>query len=258
VVDRAVVASVGAAFEISTRRTVQDERAVQSLLEAIGMGPNGRPWDCGACGFATCERFAQAAALGRATLRLCPPYQARRADEATRAAAVDLLTGLATYRVLQERLQYEIERSKRSDEPFALLFLDLDSFKQVNDTYGHEAGNVILQAVAGEVRSAVRASDVAARYGGDEFVVILTRTDLHGAARVAEALRAGIEGVGRRLGYPAGCVTVSVGVAEFDPRRPAEGDLLVTADRALYRAKAAGRNLIVEAPLGRPHEVTST
>ena len=171
---------------------------------------------------------------------------------------MDLLTGLATYRVLQERLQYEIERSKRSDEPFALLFLDLDEFKQVNDKYGHEAGNQILGAVATEIRAAVRASDVAARYGGDEFVVILTRTDLQGATRVAEALREGIEAVGRRLGYADGVVTVSVGVAEFDPRRPAEGDLLVTADRALYRAKAAGRTLIAEALRQRPHEVTQT
>ena len=85
---------------------------------------------------------------------------------------------------------------------------------------------------------------MAARYGGDEFVVILTRTDLAGATRVAEALRAGIEGVGRRLGYPAGVVTVSVGLAEFDPKQPNDGDLLVTADRALYRAKAAGRNVV--------------
>ena len=126
-------------------------------------------------------------------------------------------------------------------EGFALLFLDLDRFKQVNDQYGHEAGNEILRAVAGEIRQAVRASDVAARYGGDEFVVILTRTDLEGGARVGEALRAGIEGVGRRLGYPAGLITVSVGLAEFDPRQPLEGDLLALADRALYRAKAAGR-----------------
>ena len=74
----------------------------------------------------------------------------------------------------------------------------------MNDRYGHEAGNDILRAVAGEIRNAVRASDVAARYGGDEFVVILTRTDLQGAARVAEALRAGIEGTGRRMGYPPG------------------------------------------------------
>ena len=74
--------------------------------------------------------------------------------------------------------------------------------------------------------------------------MILTRTDLEGGARVAEALRAGIEGVGRRLGYPPGLVTVSVGLAEFDPRQPIEGDLLVSADRALYRAKSAGRNVV--------------
>ena len=138
------------------------------------------------------------------------------------------MTGLTTYRVLRDRLAFEVERGKRSDEGFAVLFLDLDRFKDVNDQYGHEAGNEVLRAVAGEIRNAVRASDVAARYGGDEFVVILTRTDLQGGARVAEALRAGIEGVGRRLGYPPGLVTVSIGLAEFDPREPSEGDLLVS------------------------------
>ena len=94
---------------------------------------------------------------------------------------MDTLTGLATYRVLRDRLAFEVERSKRSNEGFAVLFLDLDRFKEVNDQYGHEAGNEILRAVAAEIRKAVRASDVAARYGGDEFVVILTRTDLQGA-----------------------------------------------------------------------------
>ncbi len=258
VVDRGVTLDVGATFVIEPLPEPADPAAVEAVLEAIGTGPNGKPWDCGACGFSTCLKFAKAEVMGRATLRLCPPYQERRADEALREAAVDELTGLATYRVLQERLQYEIERCKRSDDHFAVLFLDLDSFKAVNDRFGHQAGNEILRAVAAEIRAAVRASDVAARYGGDEFVVILTRTDLPGAARVAEALRAGIEGVGRRLGYPAGLVTVSVGIAEFDPRRPAEGDLLVAADRALYRAKASGRNLIAEAQRLRQHEVTST
>jgi len=228
------------------------------VLAAIGTASNGKPWNCGACGYGTCLQFAKSAVSGRASLKQCPPHEERRANEAVRAAAVDVLTGLATYRVLQERLQYEIERSKRSDEAFAVLFIDLDSFKLVNDRYGHEAGNDILRAVAAEIRAAVRASDVAARYGGDEFVVILTRTDLPGATRVAEALRAGIEGVGRRLGYPAGLVTVSIGVAEFDPHRPADGDLLVAADRALYRAKMAGRNLIAEAQRLRQHEVTRT
>ncbi len=244
VVDSAVVASVGAVFAFRSPPLQPDAAAVGSILDAIGLGPNGRPWDCGACGFATCQRFAEIAALGRATLRQCTPYQERRAEEAQMAAAVDILTGLSTYRVLRDRLASEVERCKRSSEHFAVLFLDLDRFKQVNDTYGHEAGNDILRGVAAEVRHAVRASDVAARYGGDEFVVILTRTDVAGASRVAEALRAGIEGVGRRLGYPAGMITVSVGIAEFDPKTGSESDLLVTADRALYRAKASGRNLV--------------
>ena len=244
VVDAAVVASVGATFAFKPRRVQPDPAAVAAVLEQIGKGPNGRPWDCRACGFDTCQRFAEAAALGRASMRQCTPYQERRADEAQRAAAVDTMTGLSTYRVLRDQLAFEIERSKRSDDGFAVLFLDLDRFKEVNDQYGHEAGNDILRAVAGEIRNAVRASDVAARYGGDEFVVILTRTDLQGGARVAEALRAGIEGTGRRLGYPPGLITVSIGLAEFDPKEPAEVDLLVSADRALYRAKAAGRNAV--------------
>jgi diguanylate cyclase (GGDEF)-like protein len=244
VIDRTVVASVGAVFDIQPRRMEPDTETVEAILKTIGLGPNGRPWDCGACGFATCRAFAEVAAAGRATLRQCLPYQEKRAEEAQQAAAVDLLTGLSTYRVLRDRLSFEVERSRRNGETFAVLFLDLDRFKQVNDTYGHEAGNEILRAVSAEVRNAVRASDVAARYGGDEFVVILTRTDLAGATRVAEALRAGIEGVGRRLGYEAGLVTVSCGIAEFDPKQPSEGDLLVTADRALYRAKAAGRNVV--------------
>jgi diguanylate cyclase (GGDEF)-like protein len=244
VVDDAVVASVGATFAIKERVSRADPEAVQAVLTQIGLGPNGRPWDCRACGFDTCQRFAEAAVAGRASLRQCTPYQERRAEEAQRQAAVDSLTGLSTYRVLRDRLAFEIERSKRSNEGFAVLFMDLDRFKDVNDSYGHEAGNEILKAVADEIRHAVRASDVAARYGGDEFVVILTRTDLQGAMRVAEALRAGIEGIGTRMGYGAGLITVSIGLADFHGSQPEGGDLLVAADRALYRAKAAGRNAV--------------
>jgi diguanylate cyclase (GGDEF)-like protein len=244
VVEPGVSASVGAVFDIRPRRQVADAAAVQQVLKTIGLGPNGRPWDCRACGYNTCKEFAEAAALGRASLKQCTPYQERRADESQREAATDLLTGLATFRVLRDRLTQEVERSKRSGERFTVLFLDLDRLKEINDRYGHEAGNDVLRAVASEVRAAVRASDLAARYGGDEFVVILTRTQQDGAERVAEALRQGIEGVGRRLGYPLGAVTVSIGIAEFDPTHPTSGDLLVNADRALYRAKAAGRNQV--------------
>ena len=243
VVDVSLVASIGATFVIRERKVRAEPDAIDAILKQIGTGPNGRPWDCRACGFETCHRFAEAAAVGKASLRQCAPYQEKRAEEAQRAAAVDSLTGLSTYRVLRDRLAFEIERSKRSNEGFAVLFMDLDRFKAVNDSYGHEVGNEILKSVAEEIRHAVRASDVAARYGGDEFVVILTRTDLQGAMRVAEALRAGIEAIGQRMGYPAGLITVSIGLSDFSGGQP-EGDLLVAADRALYRAKAAGRNAV--------------
>ena len=244
VVEAGLVASVGAVFDIRPRRVTADPAAVEQMMAVIGLGPNGRPWDCRACGYSSCRDFAESAVLGRASLRQCSPYQERQAEEAQRAAATDLLTGLATFRVLRDRLGHEVERSKRSGDRFTVLFLDLDRLKEINDKYGHESGNEVLKAVAQEVRAAVRASDLAARYGGDEFVVILTRTDLVGAERVAEALRTGVENVGRRLGYPDGTVTVSVGIAEYDPDRPSSGDLLVNADRALYRAKAMGRNTV--------------
>jgi diguanylate cyclase (GGDEF)-like protein len=245
VVDSAVLASVGAVFEVQPRRrATPDAAAVANVLKTIGTGPNGRAWDCRACGFDTCQRFAEAAATGRALLRQCVIWQEQRADAAQLAAAVDTLTGLSTFKVLRDRISYEVERSKRSGEGFAILFIDLDHFKVVNDRFGHESGNDVLRAVAGEIRSAVRASDLAASYGGDEFVVILTRTDLGGANRVAEALRAGIEGVGRRLGYEVGLITASVGVAEYNPARPTDADLMVLADRALYTAKAAGKNTV--------------
>ena len=245
VVEPGVVASVGAVFSLRPLRTAPDPMAVHGVLEQIGLGPNGRPWDCRACGYQTCREFAEAAVAGRAALRQCVPYLLRAAEESQREAATDLLTGLATFRVLQDRLHFEIERSKRSMERFTILFLDLDRLKEINDRHGHEAGNEVLRAVAQEIRRAVRASDLAARYGGDEFVVILTRTDRDGAERVAEALRAGIEGVGRRLGYSLGMVTVSIGIAEYSPGSPSESDVLERADRALYAAKAAGRNMVI-------------
>ncbi|MGH2602940.1 MAG: diguanylate cyclase, partial [Dehalococcoidia bacterium] len=210
----------------------------------IGRAPNGRPWDCGACGYPTCRAFAAAAALGRTTLKSCPPYLDKEARQAQLQAAVDALTELASFRVLRDRLANEVARSKRSGEGFAVLFADLDNFKQVNDRFGHEAGNEVLRASAKEFSTPIRSTDLAARYGGDEFVVVLVSTDVEGGRRVAEKLRGGVEAMGRRLGYPEGLVTASIGVAVFDPNEQDREDVLVAADRALYRAKATGRNQV--------------
>lgn len=235
---------VGASFPFGMLRQQAEPAAVEAILDSIGTGPNGKPWDCRACGYQTCHRFAQAAALGRASLRQCVPWLARRADDASRDASTDALTGLASYRALQQRLTHEAERSKRSGESFAVLFIDLDRLKELNDRYGHERGNGVLKAVADELRRTIRNTDLAARYGGDEFVVLLTRTDRAGALRVADAVRERVEQAADRLGFHNGQITVSIGVAEYDPAAPGEGPLLERADRALYLAKAAGRNTI--------------
>jgi diguanylate cyclase (GGDEF)-like protein len=235
---------VAASFPFGVRREQAEPAAVKAILESIGTGPNGKAWDCRACGYQTCHRFAQSAALGRASLRQCVPWLAKRADDASRDASTDALTGLASYRALQHRLTHETERSKRSGEQFAVLFVDLDRLKELNDKYGHERGNDVLRLVADEIRRTIRNTDLATRYGGDEFVVLLTRTDRAGALRVADAVRERVEQAADRLGFHTGQITVSIGVAEYDPAAPSEGPLLEQADRALYLAKAAGRNTI--------------
>jgi diguanylate cyclase (GGDEF)-like protein len=211
---------------------------MQAVLARIGLSPSGKPWDCGACGFRTCWQFAEAMLNGRATLRACPPYHEKRAREVADQASVDELTGLATFRVLKERLAQEMARSDRSGDPFAVLFVDLDRFKKLNDERGHEAGNRVLAAVGRELQAALRATDLAARYGGDEFVVVLVRTGPVGAMKVAEAIRSAIQA--REHGS-----TVSVGVAAHDPQKTLKPDVLEAADKALYRAKAQGGNAVV-------------
>jgi len=247
VVEEAVArgVQVAEAFQITRNGHRPQAEAVDGILREIGLAPNGRPWDCGACGYRTCRAFASAAALGRTTLRSCPPYLDKQARQAQLQAAVDGLTGLATYRVLRDRLATEVARSDRTGDPFAVLFVDLDNFKKVNDEFGHEAGNEVLRGAARECGAHIRTTDLAARYGGDEFVLVLVRTRVDGALGVADKVRATIEATGRSLGYPEGLVTVSIGVAEFVPGRgPETEDVLVAADRALYRAKASGRNQV--------------
>lgn len=244
VVDPEVRVKVARSFTFHRNGDRPPAEEVDAVVRQIGTAPNGLPWNCGACGYATCAKFAVAYLRERATFHQCPPYQWRRTEEAQREAAVDALTGLATYRVLRDRLVQEAARSKRSHEPFSVLFLDMDDFKQINDSRGHQAGSAVLAAVGQQLQAAIRGTDIAARYGGDEFVVVLIRTDLQGARRVAEALRERVTAVGRALGYPSGAVTASIGVAEYDPAAANPLDVLEAADRSLYRAKGAGGDTV--------------
>jgi len=252
VLDPAVKCRVGATFEFARNGHRPSDGELNDVIGKIGTAPGDVHWDCGACGYETCVAFATALLSGRATYRQCTPYQERRAEEARQQAAVDELTGLATYRVLQDRLAQEIARSDRTQEPFGLVFLDLDKFKRVNDEFGHEAGNQVLAAVGRELMRLVRKTDVAARYGGDEFVVVLVGTGPEGVKHVSEVVRESVEAVGRALGYTDSMVAVSVGAAGYDPRSGGPLDVLDAADKALYRAKAEGGNRVVmaERPTG--------
>ncbi len=238
-----VAVQVGAAFAVQPNGREASLEAVEEVLGQIGLAPNGRAWDCGACGYGTCRDFAIAAAQERTTLKSCPPYLDKQATAAQQAAAVDALTGLASFRVLRDRLANEVARGRRTGERFAVLFMDLDNFKQVNDQFGHEAGNEVLRLTARACGEHIRSTDLAGRYGGDEFVVVLVGTGRDGAVGVGDKIRAAVEEIGERLSYPVGFVTASIGVAEYRADKEEE-DVLVAADRALYRAKAAGRNQV--------------
>jgi diguanylate cyclase (GGDEF)-like protein len=245
VADPTVGVKLGRAFEFCHNGRKPPQEEIDKVVETIGYAPGGLPWDCAACGFETCGQFAVAMLSGRATLRQCPHHLERRAEEAHRVAAVDDLTGLATFRMLRSRLEQEIARSDRSGEPFGVLFVDMDEFKTLNDVYGHEAGNRVLEGVGRELERAVRKTDLAARYGGDEFVLVLVRTDIEGARRVGEAVREAIAQFGRGKGFESGRVSVSVGVACHDPHSDRAQDVMEEADRALYAAKARGGNTVV-------------
>lgn len=247
VVDPEVRVELGRSFPFVVDGERPAEIEITQVIEQIGRAPDGSPWNCGACGYDTCAEFAAAMLRGRATLRQCTPYQERRANEATRAAAVDALTGLSSFRTLRIRLDEEIARSDRNGEPFGVVFADLDAFKAVNDVHGHEVGNRVLAGVGAELGHSVRKTDMAARYGGDEFVLVLVGTDVEGARRVGEVIRASIESFARREGFKPNEVTASVGVACHDPRSGDPGDPLRAADAALYEAKARGGNRVVVA-----------
>ncbi|NMB75172.1 MAG: sensor domain-containing diguanylate cyclase [Myxococcales bacterium] len=173
--------------------------------------------------------------------------RARAHQRLKEMAAVDGLSGVCNRRHYELRLQQEISRAQRNGRPLSLLLFDIDRFKNINDSAGHEAGDRVLKDLAGILRGRVRNEDLVARYGGDEFVVLLTGgATAEESSRVAEKLRQEI--AERPLGdQPVGAVTVSVGVA-FGKAETMDGtELFRLADRALYRAKQEGRNRVCSA-----------
>jgi diguanylate cyclase (GGDEF)-like protein len=156
----------------------------------------------------------------------------------------DALTGLLNRYSLDEYAAREVARANRGDHELSLIVLDLDDFKEVNDRYGHAAGDQVLVQAANRIHEVIREGDIAFRVGGEEFLVILPGGDREVAARVAERLRRVLVDRPFKCSGQSVTVSTSVGVVTFDPIRDDWESLLRRADQALYRAKALGRNRV--------------
>jgi diguanylate cyclase (GGDEF)-like protein len=175
--------------------------------------------------------------------------------ELERQARTDSLTGALNRRALEEGARREASRALRHHLPLCMALLDVDHFKQVNDTRGHAGGDCALQALVCQVKTMLRANDLLARTGGEEFSILLPDTDLSAAMATAERIRTAIEALTVPFGDDTFAFTVSLGVAQFDPAEGNWEDLMRRADAALYRAKDQGRNLV--AASSEPQLLTS-
>ncbi|MBC7932682.1 MAG: diguanylate cyclase [Rubrivivax sp.] len=166
-------------------------------------------------------------------------------DSCQEAAFTDHLTGLANRRRFERQLEREVARTSRYGHPFCLLIVDVDNFKVINDTHGHEAGDEALRLVGNAIQAGTRGIDTGARIGGDEFAIILPETSLARGVEVAERLCDAI----RALEIPSvGQITASIGLAELPSTAAGGDDLRSAADAALYEAKRAGRDQVRTAP----------
>ncbi|WP_312725507.1 GGDEF domain-containing protein, partial [Stutzerimonas kunmingensis] len=164
--------------------------------------------------------------------------------ELQRLSSTDRLTGLYNRGHWEEMLRLDYARHRRYDSQAALVMFDIDHFKAINDTYGHQVGDTVIQQVAELIRENLRDSDVAGRYGGEEFVVLLPDTDKQGAMTFAERLRHAVES--REVQHEQHRIrfTISLGVADLSVPTHSHAQLIEWADSALYASKAAGRNRV--------------
>jgi diguanylate cyclase (GGDEF)-like protein len=169
----------------------------------------------------------------------------RTQEQLARLATHDMLTNVLNARAFADRLTQELERNRRYPRPLALLYLDLDNFKVINDSHGHQTGDAVLRLVADAMRGSVRQADVVGRLGGDEFAVMMPETDAQLADSAAERLAASLRSVFQ--GTPT--VTASIGVVSCGATESSADDLLRRADQAMYDAKRAGKNRVVQVAL---------
>jgi two-component system, cell cycle response regulator len=155
------------------------------------------------------------------------------------------LTGVYNMRAFNVILQRTFRQAVRYGHPLSVLMIDSDNLKTINDAYGHDAGNLLLRHLVNRIREGLRSSDVVARFGGDEFIVLLTETGPQGAVEVAERIRRAVEDARLDLGGNFVRTTVSVGVASHPTGGVDLAMLLERADQALYRAKQSGKNRVV-------------
>jgi diguanylate cyclase (GGDEF)-like protein len=174
---------------------------------------------------------------------------ARANSELEHRALHDALTGLPNRVLFQDRLEQTMRSTRRGDSSMALFLLDLDRFKEVNDTLGHEAGDILLQQVAVRLQNALRESDTIGRLGGDEFAIILPAIDAKGAAQVAERIHCVLEQPLTLEGHQID-VEASIGIALFPAHGEDSGTLLRHADAAMYEAKRADQGYCVFSPQG--------
>jgi diguanylate cyclase (GGDEF)-like protein len=170
----------------------------------------------------------------------------KRSNELLRELSdTDPLTRLHNRRYLTKFLDCELTRTMRTGERLSLIMLDIDNFKKVNDTYGHQNGDTVLSAVADAIRKGRRCYDIAARYGGEEFVILLPGTSLRGGITVAEQLRSIVQAIYFEPPLDKLAITISAGVSAFPAACVDDADSLIKeADKALYRAKKNGRNRV--------------